>query len=69
MCMSKSKRIRKSKKYDHSLCEMLVAPKGPHIGLWCAQHHKYIKWLNPKEQREIKNMDVIWLNSTPDWIK
>lgn len=64
--MARSKRSRK--KYDHSACEMLIAPKCDQMGLWCATHRSYIKWLSKQDQEIIKGMDVAWLDPAPDWV-
>lgn len=52
--MSKKRRI----KIDHSNCECQLRQKGPHWGLFCAEHGSYIKWLNRQELAEIRKMDI-----------
>lgn len=64
--MVKPKRSRK--KYDHSACEMLVAPKCDQVGLWCVPHRRWIKWLGRRDQEIVREMDVAWLDPAPDWV-
>jgi hypothetical protein len=45
----KKKTGRKRIKQDHSACEMSVKPCGPHMGLYCAQHDVWIKWISKSD--------------------
>lgn len=64
--MVKPKRSRN--KYDHSACEMLVAAKCDHVGLWCVPHRRWIKWLGRRDHEIVRGMDVAWLDPAPDWV-
>lgn len=59
---------RSRKRYDHSACEMLVAPKCDQVGLWCVPHRRWIKWLGRRDQEIVREMDVAWLDPAPDWV-
>ena len=47
---------RKRVKQDHSLCEMSLRPRGPHMGLYCAQHGVWIKWISRSDQAKIADL-------------
>ena len=52
--MGKKRRI----KIDHTNCEMILKQRGPHFGLFCAQHGSYIKWLGAAELAQVRQMDI-----------
>lgn len=45
----------------HQACAAEVRERGPHIGLYCAQHHKWIKWISSDEARELRQTDIVWI--------
>ena len=51
---SKQKQILKEQK--HMFCPMEVRQKGPHIGLYCAQHGVWIKWISQTQAQEIQDI-------------
>jgi hypothetical protein len=51
---SKKKQI--AKEQAHMFCPMEVRSKGPHIGLYCAQHGTWIKWISQQDAESIKNI-------------
>jgi hypothetical protein len=67
--MIRNKKSKKRTKIVHTNCQCVVAPRGPHLGLYCQEHHQWIKWINPWERQVLAKMDVIWLDYTPDWAK
>ena len=50
----KKKRI----KQDHTNCNCLILQRGPHWGLFCAEHDAYIKWLSAGELAVVRTMDI-----------
>jgi hypothetical protein len=52
----KKKTGRKRVKQDHSACEMTIRPCGPHQGLYCAQHGKWIKWISRQDLAKIQDL-------------
>lgn len=48
-------------------CEMLVAPKGPHLGLWCQTHRCCVQWIKKQHEPELRKLDIAWLNQAPEW--
>ena len=51
-------------KIDHSLCDCMVRQRGPHWGLFCQPHNKYIKWLNHTELFELSKTDIPWITES-----
>lgn len=51
-----SKRQQELKEQTHMHCPMEVRKKGPHIGLYCACHGTWIKWINQREARTIQDI-------------
>jgi hypothetical protein len=41
---------------QHMWCPMEVLKKGPHTGLYCAQHGTWIKWIGQKDVAKIQDM-------------
>ena len=41
---------------EHMWCPMEVRVKGPHTGLYCAQHGVWIKWISHSEATAIKDI-------------
>jgi len=56
----KPKRKKKSGgkrvKTDHSACEMTLQPCGPHQGLYCVRHNKWIQWLSRRDLAKIQDL-------------
>ena len=51
--MTQANRTRVSETHMH--CPMEVRQKGPHIGLYCACHGAWIKWISQKQADHIKD--------------
>ena len=66
ICNNKQK---KRTKIVHDHCEKMVAPRGPHMGLWCARHHAYIKFIGRQEQARLRQTDIAWMIDEPAWLK
>lgn len=45
----------------HEQCPAEIRERGPHIGLYCAQHHKWIKWVSLAEAQELRQADIPWI--------
>ena len=45
--------IRAQKERDHAHCEMIAQPRGPHWGLYCAQHGTWIQWIPAARAQEM----------------
>lgn len=58
--MNKKQRI----KIDHTNCECMIKQKGPHWGLFCAEHGSYIKWLSAAELVELQQLDIPCIRDT-----
>jgi hypothetical protein len=41
---------------QHENCQPELRPQGPHMGLYCAQHGTWIKWVNPDDREKIQNL-------------
>lgn len=59
-----SSRRRRKSRIDHNQCECMVLQRGPHWGLFCQPHGKYIKWLGVAEQAELRKMDIPWISQS-----
>ena len=42
--------------HEHAQCEMTVQQKGPHWGLYCAQHGTWIKWISQRDVAKIVDL-------------
>ena len=42
------------KEQTHLWCRMEVRAKGPHTGLYCAEHGTWIRWIGQREADQIK---------------
>jgi hypothetical protein len=45
-----------AKEQDHMWCRMEVRQKGPHVGLYCAEHGTWIRWISMSQARKIKDI-------------
>lgn len=66
---SQPRPTKKKTQIDHTHCECMVAPRGPHMGLWCVEHQAYIKFLSRKDQEILRHTDIVWLATEPHWVK
>jgi hypothetical protein len=41
---------------QHLHCRMEVRVRGPHTGLYCAEHGTWIKWISAQEVHKIKDI-------------
>jgi hypothetical protein len=41
---------------QHLFCPMEVRQQGPHVGLYCAQHGTWIKWIGRKDAAKIQDI-------------
>jgi len=41
---------------EHLFCPMTVLKKGPHTGLYCAQHGTWIKWISQEDAAKIQDI-------------
>jgi hypothetical protein len=41
---------------EHLWCPMEVRQRGPHVGLYCAQHGTWIKWIGQKDAAKIQDI-------------
>lgn len=46
----------------HQNCEMELRLMGPHTGLYCRPHNKWMKWVSAKEAKIIANLGVKYKN-------
>jgi hypothetical protein len=53
---AKSKQKQQAKEQAHLHCPMAVRPRGPHMGLYCAQHGTWIKWISQTQAETIKDI-------------
>lgn len=54
--MKKSKITPEQRAQQHLFCPMEVRKQGPHIGLYCACHGAWIKWISQKDSERIKDI-------------
>lgn len=43
---------------QHMHCEMEIRQRGPHWGLYCQQHNKWIKWIAPQDIQLLANQGI-----------
>ena len=51
-----SKQRQHVKEQAHLWCPMEVRVRGPHTGLYCAQHGTWIKWISQTQAQEIQDI-------------
>jgi hypothetical protein len=61
--LSKRQRRRRRRKQaqqqaqqSHEACEMTVRPCGPHWGLYCVEHGRWIRWISRKDLAKIQDL-------------
>ncbi len=59
----------KPRRQNHDACEKMIAPRGPHMGLWCVRHRAYIKFIGREEQARLRQTDIAWMIDEPAWLK
>ena len=47
---------REQIQHEHMSCAMQVKTQGPHMGLYCADHGTWIKWISPKQVKLIQDL-------------
>jgi uncharacterized protein (DUF3820 family) len=62
----KSKRRRRDTPEDHLHCDVAIRRKGPHYGLYCRPHSRWIKWLS-REHADIllEDQSIPFYDDTP----
>lgn len=60
------KRPHRRRPQDHSQCPCMVMQRGPHWGLFCEPHGKYIKWLGARELEILRDLDLPWISESPE---
>jgi hypothetical protein len=51
-----SKKKQALKEQQHMWCPMEVLKRGPHTGLYCAQHGTWIKWISQEDAAKIQDI-------------